>query len=365
MIKIHFLTPGYEAPNSRGLLIPLHRYQHKLSTRGIQIRIFQNVTEAVYECDLICVDSKFFRHDWSSDQQKIFKQLSTFQEHAERVYWFDTTDSTGTLQSEVLPYVDRYLKNQLLNDRKKYLSPFYGGRIYTEYYHDEMGIEDEEPYQFTRVDRESDLEKIQISWNSALGDYSPNARNVNSVFRKLNWILFDRFPWTRYLHHLCTWHKPEKKRPNHLITRFGTTYGRNTVEFHRKTVRDILEPYSDFSWIPRAEYWREMINSKIVVSPFGMGEICYRDYECFISGSILLKPSMDHLETWPPLYDAFETYVPFHWDFKNVKERIHQILSNPDTYRNVARKAQSRYRRYLNGPESGQLFVNRFLDVIS
>ena len=34
----------------------------------------------------------------------------------------------------------------------------------------------------------------------------------------------------------------------------------------------------------------------------GEREINYRDYESFLSGSVLIKPDMDHVDTWPNYY---------------------------------------------------------------
>ena len=42
-----------------------------------------------------------------------------------------------------------------------------------------------------------------------------------------------------------------------------------------------------------------MRQSKIVVSPFGFGEMCHRDFEAWGCGAVLLKPRVDHLRTLP------------------------------------------------------------------
>ena len=39
-------------------------------------------------------------------------------------------------------------------------------------------------------------------------------------------------------------------------------------------------------------------NSKISFSPFGWGELGVRDYEIILGGSLLVKPRMDHMQTW-------------------------------------------------------------------
>ena len=44
-----------------------------------------------------------------------------------------------------------------------------------------------------------------------------------------------------------------------------------------------------------------------MVSPFGFGEITLKDFETFLSGSVLVKPNMSHMETYPNFYidDAY------------------------------------------------------------
>ena len=56
--------------------------------------------------------------------------------------WLDTADSTGTCHFEVLPYVDRYLKKQLLVDMEMYKKPIWGGRIHCQYYHEKYNLDD-------------------------------------------------------------------------------------------------------------------------------------------------------------------------------------------------------------------------------
>ena len=43
------------------------------------------------------------------------------------------------------------------------------------------------------------------------------------------------------------------------------------------------------------------------MSPFGLGEITLKDFEVF-SGSLLMKPNMDHMLTWPNFYTK-DTYI--------------------------------------------------------
>jgi hypothetical protein len=60
-------------------------------------------------------------------------------------------------------------------------------------------------------------------------------------------------------------------------------------------------------------YLAELLLSRVVVSPFGWGEVCFRDYEAVAAGCLLVKPSMDHVRTQPDIYRAGQTYVSVRW----------------------------------------------------
>ena len=45
-------------------------------------------------------------------------------------------------------------------------------------------------------------------------------------------------------------------------------------------------------------------------SPFGQGEVCYRDFEIFEFGVVMIKPSMERINTNPNPYIENETYIP-------------------------------------------------------
>jgi hypothetical protein len=91
----------------------------------------------------------------------------------------------------------------------------------------------------------------------------------------------------------------------------------------------------------------ELQNARMCFSPFGYGELCWRDIEAMAFGSVLLKPSMDHLKTWPELYEPNVTYVPLAWDFSDLAEKVAWVKDNPETASLIARTAFERIRDYL------------------
>jgi hypothetical protein len=89
--------------------------------------------------------------------------------------------------------------------------------------------------------------------------------------------------------------------------------------------------------------------SRVVFSPFGWGEVCFRDYEAVALGAVLLKPSMEHVQTNPNVYQAYETYVPVKWDLSDLPQACDWCMQNPDRCRQITRNARRVLRDYLNG----------------
>ena len=101
--------------------------------------------------------------------------------------------------------------------------------------------------------------------------------------------------------------------------------------------------------IKRREFLKELSSTKYVVSPFGYWEICYRDFEAIICNSILLKPSMNHIETWPNFYQEDVNYVPLKWDLSDLSEKIDYCELNYDHALKVKNNAHQYFKEhYLN-----------------
>jgi hypothetical protein len=74
--------------------------------------------------------------------------------------------------------------------------------------------------------------------------------------------------------------------------------------------------------VSQSKFFAELRNSKICFSPFGYGEVCWRDYEAISSGSLLVKPRMDHVRITPAVFVPGETYVPIAWDCSDYAEKV-------------------------------------------
>jgi len=76
---------------------------------------------------------------------------------------------------------------------------------------------------------------------------------------------------------------------------------------------------------PRDEYDAAMQQSKIVVSPWGFGELAYRDYEALYAGAVLIKPDSAFVKTWPSILENEATYIPCRHDWKDLPEKVQYV----------------------------------------
>ena len=101
--------------------------------------------------------------------------------------------------------------------------------------------------------------------------------------------------------------------------------------------------------VSQYRYYRELKDSKIVLSPFGWGEVCFRDFEAILAGALLFKPDMSHLVTWPNIYIPHETYVPLKWDGSDLLEQTERYLNDSKERNRIAANAYEQYRNELAG----------------
>lgn len=81
--------------------------------------------------------------------------------------------------------------------------------------------------------------------------------------------------------------------------------------------------------VPEQEYMQNMYDSKIIFSPYGFGAYgAPRDVQAAQFGSILIKPSMDWVDTVPNMYIDNETYIACKHDLSDLEEKVEYVLSN-------------------------------------
>lgn len=285
----------------------------------------------------------------SEDRCRFLCQLKN---NANLVCWLDIADSTGTCLFDVLPYVDKYMKKQVIKDKSLYAEKMYGGRCFTDYYHKKLKLVDEsiESNNYPTLDRQYE-DKICLSWNIGLSDMFANR-------------------WERYLliNHITipNWSDWTKGRDIDIHYR-GTGKG-SLIGYQRRCCGDFLVKQEKWAHpdiktrVSKPAFLRELNRSKAVLSPFGWGEVCFRDFESYAAGATLLKPSMEHCETWPDVYKANETYVPIKWDLSDLSQVLEEVGSA--RYQQIARNGQALYKDTICSEQSKYDFVEHIIKSI-
>lgn len=126
--------------------------------------------------------------------------------------------------------------------------------------------------------------------------------------------------------------KPDLAKGRSTAVHFAGTveYSGTEVETHRRAAaricRRIRGGVGLCGRLQRPDVYRQsLIESRAVLSPFGWGEACYRDYEAWILGCVLIKPECDYVLGWPDMYRANETYLPCRFDLANVPELVERV----------------------------------------
>ena len=358
MQRITVLSPGYLSANSQSFLFPLLHNRNLLRDQQIQIRFVSEASPNILECDKLLIDSKFYKEDWSRSPLSVIDDLAWFSERIGEVLWFHTGDSAGTLGAhikKILPYVKGVYKSQTYKDKSLYQRNLYGNRLYTDYYHRQHGVVDSEPADFDPVLTNEELKKINVSWNIGYARcFDFRGTYVSAAYK--------RFPSLKMLLQV----KPRIKkvtteRPLGVYARMGLNFPRKTIGYQRRQFAALVGPQERVS---RRIYYKEMKESKIVVSPFGWGEINTRDFESFIYGNLLIKPSMDHLDTFPNFFIPNETFLPYRWDHSDMGEVLSEAENHYEFFRSIAIEAQRRYVDETVSLDGREKFVAHFRDLV-
>jgi hypothetical protein len=248
------------------------------------------------------------------------RRLSEMRGSTPLVY-FDGDDDICIQWGGLLEHVDLYVKKAVFSDPRMYLRQFVGKTNLTDYVSRVHGTSFERnDIPRSGIVASPHLSKIYLGYCLGLGDmiaglsqripdFPMGVRDIDVICRSVcppdKWIYPFRGP---------------------LADRLSPLQGRFQVLLPGQRV-------------PQSQYYAEMLRSRICVSPFGYGEICWRDYEAVLCGCLLVKPDMSHLRTEPDLFVPGDTYVPVQWDFCDLAETVARYLEDEAERRRIARRA--------------------------
>ncbi len=366
-MKVNILTKGFISPNSRGWLYPIVKNKLRLSKMGIDLNFFLENSEDFKFCDAVIVESKFFRDYWIKDKEKIFEFLTNLKTKNNKVFFYDLGDSTYSWVLEVLPYVDKLFKTFVFKDKNNYCVPLNGNHILTDYYY-KRGLIQSDDFKLPKFLKKKDeklLDKIHVGFNYVFANHSCSSNLwKNDFFNRLTRRSFKMFSKMLKSTKSNDFLIPSKNRTQDLSCRFLLNAYSNGINFHRNETAKIFNNDVSINKLSRKDYFSEMQNSKIVISPFGWGEINLpRDYEVALAGSVLFKPDISHIDTWPNIFNE-DTVVQYKWDLSNLLELVEKTLNNYDDYIHFAIRLQNQYKQYSYEKFGQEKFCEYFINIL-
>ena len=351
MIVVDILTSKERPISSLAVIEPLFRNRRLFGEVGINIRHLYLKPSQVRDANILILDSKALKRDWSTSPDRAFSTLHRLKSLVDKLFFYDSSDSTGTIQGQVLSFVDQYLKAQVLRDKLDYQRPLYGERVYTDFFFSRHKVQDSQEV-YSKPLTLAQTKKIHPAWNVGLAGGYGTA--LNPTWRFLILAGTGRHIWrpNRYK-------RPDSKRELDLLARMTINQSRESVAYQRTRALEKLAKYQPTSTaVTKQKYLAEMKRAKIILAPFAWGEMNMRDYECFALGGLLVKPRMSHVKTFPDFYLEDETYIAVDWSLSDLEEKIDFILENYEDLLEVARRGQEKFRFYSDTLAGQQEFVN-------
>ncbi|MAY90951.1 MAG: hypothetical protein CMN00_07245 [Rickettsiales bacterium] len=368
-ININIITGdegyGYELFN--GFWSPIFSHYELFKNLGIKFRFLNKLSDKSLDADILFLSSRFFKRQNSENylDQSILKTINKIKEK-KRVVWFDLRDSAGTTQFEVLPYVDFYIKKQIYNDLDVYKEDIYGGRMYSDYYNKYFNIQDSQIYKMKKLDIKF-KDKIHVGWNIGVRNF----KNIPpSRFMKYLSFFNEKYKLLGIKKKLFEFINPDKDRNINLIGSFSKNIDRNSVRFQRelfekKINRLSLKKKTNLTAkVPIREYYRNLYNAKVLISLYGWGEVCYKEFEASIFGCCFVMPNMSNIITWPNIYKPRVTYLPIKWDLSDINDVVSLLIDNPELRFKLVKNSQEQINSVRN--EIGyDYFFKLFKKIIS
>ena len=251
-------------------------------------------------------------------QESIEYGLETLSKKSGDYYLFDGSDSTSLMGAyEVfIQSQAKYLFKSAILEREEYATPsafnkwFFGN-----------GSDLDLSYDIS----EKIYNRIKLSgWN--LGYYN------------LSYLNFDKVNLQRDIDVCAIYQGYHDECYDHGV--------RNDILYteHRTAPWQLLESSKNISYEkdkrPFSEFINVMRKSKCTLSPYGMGEFCFRDFEIIQYGSVMIKPDMSKIKTIPNIFIPHETYIPCSHDWSDLVEKINWVKNNQEKCKQIAFNAQ-------------------------
>lgn len=240
-----------------------------------------------------------------------------------KLVYFDGDDDANVQWPEMLPLVDLYLKKHVFADPSGYARRYVGKSNLTDYVAGQHGISFSADIIPESGGADASMTgRILPGWNIGLDD------KIAALARRMNPL--SSVGLAKDIDISC------------VAPVSPTTWIAPLRRLAAERVRDLAGGFRVFApetRIAESEFYGSMLRTRICVSPFGYGEICWRDFEAICYGCLLIKPDMSHIRTAPDVFIPGVTYVPVRWDYSDLEEKCAFFLENEHERRTIAQNA--------------------------
>lgn len=240
-----------------------------------------------------------------------------------RFVYFDGDDDSCVQWPEVLAQVDRWVKKHAFRDASDYARRYLGKSNLTDMVSREHGYSFEDNViRSSGPVSQAGVDKLLLGWNIALDD---KIVDLVATLPAVEQQPRDIDVCSRAFVKPDVWIYPLR---GPLVERI-------------EAMKDRFKVLAPRERVSQEQYYAEMLRSRICVSPFGYGELCWRDFEAVLCGCLLVKPSMSHVRTYPDIFVPGETYAPVRWDYSDLSEVCARYLDDEPERARVAARARA------------------------
>jgi len=319
---------------------------HLFSTYGI------NIVDS--KSNILCIGMADFIDKKKSLEESVeygvnnIRKILDENPQAKRVFLFDGSDSTSIMGAyEVFEQmrndVEFLFKPQKLKTKNLYLPKYPHGKWFWKKY-------DDVKYNSFGYDLSNEMfDRIKLTgWN--LGYYTDYLHNRLPIFDS-GAKQYDVCAVYQSKHDYNTDFNIENSD-------LYTKHRQEPIEYLKNTNLKYIDGKLAFD-----EYVDCLVSSRICISPFGMGEICFRDFECVQYGVPFIKMNMDNVDTYPNFYTSGITYVSCNdWsELPSTIEKYMDSLGN-NLLNEITRVTRDTYSKLYN-VENIILYWKKILNI--
>jgi len=334
-MKLLIIGRGYRGVTGdqiEGFDMYKHELRDQLQLDVSRVELF-SLREIEQEVKTTSADVVLAMTSFTEDPAQLAAMYQRLYERPRRpkLVYLDYFAQTASPYFGILPFVDRYVKRQVLKHRAEYQTELRGGYIFADWF-----------------SRKYDYDLGGWNFGSTL-----DPRYADRLVK--GWSLGVRTEYRRTVAAQRFIGKKLRSRKYDINARLGLQKRpeREWYEVYREHSQRAVEALRGrFALTPteRVSYWRylrELNDSKIIFSPFGWGELCYRDYEAVSWGALLMKPSMAHVDVSPNIFIEGETYVPLEWDSTDLADKVAYWLTATEKAETIAVAARKKLHEYF------------------